>query len=148
MNIKSKIKLFIPPIIVLIYKRLLKNDKAAFRLSGSHYNSWDQAIANSTGYNSKVILEKTKTALLKVKNGEAVYERDSVLFDHIEYSWPLLSGLMWVAAANGGTLNVLDYGGSLGSTYFQNRTFFSELKSVRCNIVEQPDHVKEGSKYF
>ena len=60
-----------------------------------------------------LILGKVLEATLKVKNGEAVYERDLVLFDHIEFYWPVLSGLMWVAARNNGRLNVLDYGGTL-----------------------------------
>ena len=105
-------------------------------------------MAASTGYDSEIILEKTRVALMKVKNGEAVYERDSVLFDKIEYAWPLLAGLMWVAARCGGTLNVLDFGGSLGSTYFQNRAFLSTLPRVRWNIVEQHRHVETGKRWF
>ncbi len=85
---------------------------------------------------------------LKVKRGEAVYERDSIIFDHIEYAWPLLAGLMWAAARNGGRLNVLDFGGALGSSYFQNRLFLRGLREVRWNIVEQPHYVKAGKKYF
>jgi putative methyltransferase (TIGR04325 family) len=106
-------------------------------------------MAASTGYDSEIILKKTATALLKVKNGEAAYERDSVLFDEIQYSYPLLAGLMYVAANSGGRLNVLDFGGSLGSTYFQNRRFMSSLPTkVRWNIVEQPSHVRVGKAYF
>jgi putative methyltransferase (TIGR04325 family) len=74
-------------------------------------------VEASTGYDSEIILEKTRDALLKVKNGEAAYERDSVLFDEIQYAWPLLTSLMWVAAQAKGILNVLDFGGSLGTTY-------------------------------
>jgi putative methyltransferase (TIGR04325 family) len=86
--------------------------------------------------------------VLQVKNGDAAYERDSILFDEIEYSWPLLAGLMMVAAQRGGTLNVLDFGGSLGSTYFQNRHFLSRLKRVSWNIVEQKQHVETGRKWL
>ena len=86
--------------------------------------------------------------MLKVKNGEAAYERDSVLFDGVQYAWPLLAGLMWAAARTGGRLNVLDFGGSLGSTYFQNRAFLCHLPGVRWSIVEQPGHVKAGKEFF
>lgn len=41
------------------------------------------------------ILQTVKNSLLKVKNAEIVYERDSVIFDEIEYSWQLLTGLMF-----------------------------------------------------
>jgi len=59
-------------------------------------------VSASTGYDNDMILEKTRLALLKVKNGEAAYERDSVVFEDIQYAWPLLAGLLWVAAALAG----------------------------------------------
>ena len=149
---KGVLRELTPPIL----GRALRNIRAIlvrkrhidyYGLSGD-YRCWDEAMAASTGYGSEIILEKTKEALLKVKNGEAVYERDSVLFDEIQYAWPLLASLMWVAARCGGRLNVLDFGGSLGSTYFQNRVFLSALPGVRWNIVEQSKHVKTGRTYF
>ncbi len=133
-------------IVRMVTRRRVPN-AANFGLSGD-YRSWKEAMAASTGYDSSVILEKTKSALLKVKNGEAVFERDSVLFDEIEYSWPLLAGLLQAAAKARGHLNVLDFGGSLGSTYFQNRAFLTDLPHVQWNIVEQPKFAEAGKKYF
>jgi len=148
MRVKDVIKQLTPPAFIHVAKRLRGNGPTgALGLSGD-YRSWDEAMAASTGYDSDVILEKTRLALLAVKNGEAGYERDSVLFDEIEYAWPLLAGLMWVAARCGGALNVLDFGGSLGSTYFQNRAFVSTLPEVRWNIVEQSRHVETGKAWF
>jgi len=147
-RLKDMIRLVTPPVLVHLAKRLLGNRQTdIYGLSGD-YRSWNEAMAASTGYDSGIILGKTKEALLKVKSGEAAYERDSVLFDEIQYAWPLLAGLMWVAARNGGRLNVLDFGGSLGSTYFQNRVFLSALPGVRWNIVEQSSHVGIGKAYF
>lgn len=101
-----------------------------------------------SGYDANNILQKVKEATLKVKKGEAVYERDSVIFNDIEYSWPLLAALLWVAARNKGKLNVIDFGGSLGSTYFQNKQFLDSLDEVYWNIVEQPDFVVCGKEYL
>lgn len=112
------------------------------------YSSWSEAIKNSSGYDSSTILEKVKISALKVKNGDAAYERDSVLFDKTEYSYPLLSGLLWIAAKNNGKLNVLDFGGSLGSSYFQNKVFLDSLTKVNWCIVEQPEFVKTGIDRF
>jgi len=147
-------KLLTPPLIFRGFHYLRNHGLHIFEgsteqifLSGN-YRKWDEAIAASTGYDSEIILEKTKTALLKVKNGEAVFERDSVLFNEIQYAWPLLAGLMWVAARSSGRLNVLDFGGSLGSTYFQNRRFLQQLPSVRWNIIEQPRQVEVGKVDF
>src|SRR5215468_3222957 len=98
MTPKAFIKLFAPPLLVQGY-RLLRGRQAnsVSGLSGD-YGSWDEAVRASTGYDSQMILEKTKTALLQVKNGQAVYERDSVVLAEIQYAWPLLAGLLWVAA--------------------------------------------------
>jgi len=153
MNVGQLVKLFVLPLFVQGYRALHSRKqsngplKDSLHLSGD-YPSWSEAMATSTGYDSEIILEKTRVALLKVKNGEAVYERDSVLFGEIQYAWPLLAGLMWVAARCGGTLNVLDFGGSLGSTYFQNRRFLQKLLPVRWNIVEQPRQVEIGKADF
>ncbi|MCX6690450.1 MAG: methyltransferase, TIGR04325 family, partial [Methanoregula sp.] len=75
-------------------------------------------------------------------------ERDSVLLNEVQYAWPLLAGLMWVAAQSSGRLNVLDFGGSLGSTYYQNRAFLRNLPEVQWNIIDQPAYVKVGKEYF
>ena len=147
MIIKEMLKLFAPPILTQAYRALRARIRGGLYLSGN-YSSWAEALAASTGYDSEIILEKTRVALLKVKKGEAAYERDSVLFDEIQYSWPLLAGLMWVAAQSGGRLNVLDFGGSLGTTYFQNRHFLERLPVVRWNIVEQPRWVEVGKAEF
>ena len=146
--LKNIISLLTPPVFIHLADRLRGNWRIdTYGLSGD-YRSWGEALAASTGYDSESILEKTRAALLKVKNGEAVYERDSVLFDEIEYAWPVLAGLLWVATRCEGTLNVLDFGGSLGSTYFQNRVFLSMLPEVRWNVVEQARHVETGKAWF
>lgn len=112
------------------------------------YDSWDQAVSLCTGYDSDEILQKCAASILKVKNGEAVYERDSFLFNEIQYSWGLLAGLQQAALDCGGKLNVLDFGGSLGSTYFQNREFLGPLEKLRWNIIEQPNFVSFGQKHI
>jgi putative methyltransferase (TIGR04325 family) len=148
MRLKDMFRLVTPPVFIHWAKWLRGNRQTdTYGLSGD-YRNWDEAMDASTGYDSGIILEKTKEALLKVKSGEAAYERDSVLFDEIQYAWPLLAGLMWVAARCGGRLNILDFGGSLGSTYFQNWVFLSALPMVRWNIVEQSSHVGIGKAWF
>lgn len=110
------------------------------------YHSWEGAREDSTGYDAPIILERTKTAMKKIVSGEAVYERDSVLFPEIEYSYPVLAGLMYVAAKYWGILHVLDFGGSLGSTYYQNYEFLRGLVSHQWGIVEQPEYVLAGKE--
>ena len=145
--IKKIIKYFIPPILLLLFRKR-KNQSDAQKIWSGDYSSWSEAKARCTGYDSNLILEKCKNALLKVKNGEAVYERDSVLFDKIEYSFGLLAGLQRAALESNEKLCVLDFGGSLGSTYYQNKEFLSSLKELQWCIVEQANFVDCGKKYF
>ncbi len=130
---------------VIFYRKYLK--RKTYGWSGD-YSSWQQALQNCTGYDALNILEKVKNATLKVKNGEAVYERDSVLFDIIEYSYPLLSALLWKALVNNSKLTVIDFGGSLGSTYYQNKKFLDDIKEVHWQIIEQDNFVETGRKYI
>lgn len=109
-------------------------------------DTWDEVNALCTGYATDEILNKCKESLHQVKTGQAEYERDSVLFDSKQYSTGLLVGLL-LASKDNKTLNVLDFGGSLGTTYFQNRDI---LEGVHINwvIVEQPEFVKVGREHF
>ena len=133
----------IPPVLDEIYRRI-------FRRWGFYgeYARWEDAMRASSGYDSAVILERVREASLKVKAGEASYERDSVLFEKVQYSWPLLAGLLYVASRKGNRLNLVDFGGSLGSSYFQNRKFLAHLSELHWNIVEQRHFVDCGKRDF
>lgn len=135
------LKELIPPV-------LLKYITGFFYGWNGNYSTWAEAEKKCSGYDSDIIFTKVKESLLKVRNGEAVFERDSVLFDKIHYSLPLLSGLSIVALKNNGKLNVLDFGGSLGSSYYQNKNIFKDLTQFNWCIVEQPHFVKEGLNTF
>jgi putative methyltransferase (TIGR04325 family) len=144
---KTVLKELSPPLFVRIMRIARPKPTSLYGWFGD-YKSWEQAKTASGGYDDIAILKKVKNSLLKVKNGQAVYERDSVLFDKIEYSWPVLAALMWIAVNNHGKLNLIDFGGSLGSTFFQNRFFLETLAQVRWNIVEQEHFVKCGKSCF
>jgi putative methyltransferase (TIGR04325 family) len=143
-KIKLLLQEWLPPVLVRILKRI---NRARF-FSYGEFTSWEEAIEASTGYDQPSILAKTREAVMKVKHGEAVYERDSVIFDHVEYSLPVLAGLMLAAGQNKGRLSVLDFGGSLGSSYYQNRKFLDTLPDVQWGIVEQPHYVACGKEYI
>ncbi|KYJ86925.1 TIGR04325 family methyltransferase [Sulfurovum riftiae] len=141
---KTLIKQLTPPILMDAFNKF-RNHKYGWK---GNYGTWQQAKKDSNGYDADEILQTVKNALLKVKKGEAAYERDGVIFDAVQYSWPLLSGLMFCAAKMEGELAVLDLGGSLGSTYYQNKKFLDKLKNVTWNIVEQKHFVDTGKEEF
>jgi putative methyltransferase (TIGR04325 family) len=109
---------------------------------------WAEARLQATGYGTAKIADAVKEASLRVRDGESVHERDGVNFSTIEYCWPVLSGLLLAASGQNGELRVIDFGGSLGTTYFQNRKYFDELRSVKWGIVEQPSFSKIGRAEF
>lgn len=141
---KKIIKSLIPPILLDIVRKIRTNK---YGWEGD-YLTWQDAKNSATGYDTNRILEAVEYSLLKVKNGEAAYERDSVIFDEIQYSWQLLTGLMFVAAQSSGKLDVLDFGGSLGSTYYQNKKFLDKFDDVSWSIVEQKNFVEVGKEKF
>ena len=127
-----------------------------YRFTRKAYNfketnlSWDDAfLKTSKGYSAENILVKCKDSLLKVKNGEYPYERDSVLFTEKEIFYPLLSSLLYISLENNNHLNIIDFGGSLGSTYFQNKDILKQVGiKINWNIIEQESFVKCGKEYF
>jgi putative methyltransferase (TIGR04325 family) len=136
----QNLKEFLPPFLI----RKLTGLFYGWR---GNYKNWSEAKSRSTGYDQDLILEKVKASLLKVKNGEAICERDSVIFDKIEYSFPLLTSLLWIANVKGNKLNLIDFGGSLGSSYFQNKLFLNNV-DLTWNIVEQEKFVICGQEHF
>lgn len=113
-----------------------------------NFSTWDEALNLSSSYDVQEVFDRVANSTRKVINGEAAYERDSVLFDKIEYSWPLLTALLWVASQNKGRLSLIDFGGALGSSYYQSRNFLGHLEELNWNIVEQEGFVKLGQKEF
>jgi len=132
-----------PPLIKRWYQRC-----STGTCWSGNFESWEAAAAKCSGYQQDIILERVKQAALRVQAGEVAGERDSVVFAEPEYSWFLLSTLLYVAAVNKGALRVLDFGGSLASTYLQHRKWFDSLPEVRWCVVEQKHFVDCGREYF
>lgn len=157
--VKKLLKKVTPPIFLDLYRLLAKSikggsgdDRELLKQAANKnnvywegiYSTWEEAQKHATGYSSDDILQKVKDAALKVKRGEAVYERDSVLFYEPSYNWSLVTCLLKVALKNNNTLKVIDFGGALGSTYFQNLHLFDTLDHLNWFVVEQKHFVDFG----
>lgn len=110
--------------------------------------SFDDLQRSVAGYGAPDIPAQVKSAIEAVKNGEAAHERDGVILDEIVYAWPVLAGVLLAAGENAGRLNLVDFGGSMGTTYFQNRKYLSRLSEVKWTIVEQESFVEVGRSTF
>lgn len=109
-----------------------------------NYKDWQAAQAESSGYDDPEIFRKALKAACDVRDGKALWERDTVLFHKEQWNWPVVAGLLKAAATHGGRLHVLDFGGSLGSTFVQNRRAFAGLKACTWHVVEQAQLVNAG----
>lgn len=127
--------------------RLKKKEKKEDGWFGN-YENWQELTAMSGGYQAQTILDITKNSLLKVKNGEAVYERDSVVFDKKLYPYSIISALLYAAVECDGSLTVLDFGGSLGSTYYQVKDLIPSAVKLHWSVVEQKEYVACGQDLF
>ena len=90
-----------------------------------NYESWQAASRDATGYDDGAIVDRVLAASLAVRRGDALFERDSVLFHKPEPRYPLLAEMLAVGLQKGGRLSVLDFGGALGSLYYQHRSFLA-----------------------
>jgi putative methyltransferase (TIGR04325 family) len=142
-HFKSLVVACLPPLLCRWYRRMVN-----WQWFRGHYATWEEARRAAGGYAQPVILEKVIAAALTVRAGQAAFERDSVLFKEPECDHRVMAGLLYVAQANGGRLRVLDFGGSLGSIYFQLRPFFPPLAELRWDIVEQAHFVEAGRRHF
>ena len=111
------------------------------------YKTWKSAQRKSAGYNQKYIISKVRKAALKAKNSKTQFEIDSLIFQkpyrNIHFKKILLN-----LSKNNNSIKVLDFGGSLGSTYFRYRDIFSSRKKIKWSIIEQNAFVKIGKKEF
>jgi putative methyltransferase (TIGR04325 family) len=140
-----RLKDFLPPVLSNWLRQVV--GRVAVTFSGD-YSTWNDACKEAGGYDAADILNRVVMATRKVVAGEAVFERDSVLFDRVEYSWPLLASLLQ-AALETGSLQVIDFGGSLGSTLRQNRRYLDRLSvPITWHVVEQKAFVLAGNKEF
>jgi len=140
-----------------IYRKLLpsglrtwlyeKRNPATQNESGwsGDYHSWEEVKRKCSGYDSSLIFEKVKEATLQVKSGKAVFERDSVLFYEPEYNEDFVNTMTSIADQNKNQLNVLDFGGAMGSVYYQYKSRFADYK-INWNVVEQEHFVEFGKK--
>lgn len=112
------------------------------------FSSWADAELVATGYDLPTILHRVENATHLVVEGNAGFERDGVAFPYAPEPWPALRLIRQVMAAKGEPLHLVDFGGSLGSTYHPHREVLQKMGSVRWSIIEQPTFVATGRQSF
>src|SRR5262249_10376141 len=113
-------------------------------------SSWEEAVVLSDGWDSPAITTKALSAALKVRDGLAEFEQDTIVYDKIMYSPTILAFLFLALAQRKDRLTIIDLGGSLGSNYFQHRKLFKQIThtAIAWNIIDRPHIVKLGNEHF
>ena len=138
-------KLFLKNIIQLFLFKFFQRKSIFF--SGV-YTDWKTANKFSQGYDNDIILKNVFKATKLVLSKKAAYERDGIAFKKKTLSYELLLAVFCSSIENKSKCVVLDFGGSLGSVYFQNRDLLKIIKNLKWCIVEQKNFVNIGKKYF
>lgn len=112
------------------------------------WSDWAAASAASRGYDDVEILARVVRATREVEAGRSGFERDSVLFSPWQPPFRLLGPLLRHALRHDGRLDVVDFGGSLGSAYRHCLPFLPALNALQWHVVEQPGFVAAGRAEF
>lgn len=118
------------------------------RLFEGNYAGWSDAQRASRGYDDPAIFQKTVAASRAVRDGLALWERDTVLFQAPAANDRLVGALRAIANQEGGRLHLIDFGGALGSTWWQHRAWLADIASLRWCVVEQRALVEIGQREF
>ena len=130
-----------------VLKSILQAEKSPFGWKGD-FQTFEMAKAHSKGYNQEGIVQKAMNSALLVVTGEKPYERDGMVFEKLEHNWPLASALQKIAAEFNNSIEVCDFGGAFGSSYFQNRNLFNSSAQVKWHVIEQNEFVRNGKLKF
>ena len=113
-------------------------------------DSWQEAVERSDGWDADAITTKSLDAALKVRDGLAEWEQDTILSQKILYSPAILAMLVLALSRSRERLSVIDFGGNLATNYYQNRKVLGALAGTRVTwtIVERPIFVELGRQHF
>lgn len=137
-------KRWLPPAVFGLLGRFMRRSP---RFVGG-WTSWAEAAKGSRGYDSESILQQVAKATRAVESGKYAFERDSVLFSEWFPRFEILAPLLRHALRHDGKLEVIDFGGALGSTFRQCLPFLPEFSEFKWHVVEQPKFADLGRLEF
>lgn len=120
---------------------------SAVEYCGEYKSFKEAAVICENGYDDKKIFDKVATSVERVIAGEACYERDSCLFYDKAINYPLMS-VIYRAYIEKNKVNVLDIGGSLASSYLQNKSLLDQICNLNWTIFEQKHFVAWGKGHL
>jgi len=144
-NFKSIIKLLLPPIFFNFILKLLQR-RNVFR---GEFSNWENAKYFSKGYQNKKLLQKIISSNRICLNNPNLFERDSIIFNNPQYAFALNACLLFIISKNKtNKINILDFGGALGTSFRQFQKFTNNTIDLTWTIIEQEELYKIGIQEF
>lgn len=141
-------KIYLPSFIKRLIPNKLKSIYYNFKFSNvkfaGPFKNWNEANINSSGYQNKDYFNKVLRNILFSMDIDNIYERDSELV--YDKKCPLRI-INFINRNFKNKLKVIDFGGSLGSFFFQNKSKIKS-KSIKWAIYEQKSLSKIGKKFI
>jgi putative methyltransferase (TIGR04325 family) len=144
--INKKLKFFLRRWIPQGVRDLLNRFSGHAIYYRGRFVDWPSAKQAAGGYDEGQLITRLVAAATAVKNGNAAWEQDGVTWSHIPPDMPVFAAVARVALARNGRLSVLDFGGGMGSSYLQCRSFLPESVIRSWAVVEQPALVEVGQR--
>ena len=110
------------------------------------YSTWNEAEKNCEKGAVSNVLDSVLAATLKIQKGESI--EHGVFSKRQRFNPHLISVLSLAAVKNGGSLDVLDFGGSLGISYLESRDYLRDVRALSWSVVELHVIVEAGKKHF
>jgi putative methyltransferase (TIGR04325 family) len=148
MRTKDILRQLTPPAVWSLAARVRSGAVQRMPQFEGPFDSWEVAKARADGWDAQVITDKTVAAARRVRDGLAAVEQDGVERTNIPYSSTILSFIALVLAKHR-AIELIDFGGGLGSNYFQNRKIVRATGlPVRWNVVERAALAEIGAREF
>jgi putative methyltransferase (TIGR04325 family) len=139
------LRAWVPPRLLEMYAYLIGDQIGLTAL----FPDWEAARSNAGRYSDEAITERMVAAAQAAFASKGTkFERDGAVFDQPVTPYHLAACLLRIAMANDGRLAIADFGGGLGSSFFQCRQFLSCLNELQWYVVEQPALVRRGRELF
>lgn len=111
------------------------------------YRAWADARSAADDSAGSATLERVIAAARSVRMTPGAWDRDGVVFHEPALHAPLVDALQRIKGEENGTLCVVDFGGGLGSTWWQHREALG-CAGIDWRIVELPALVEVGCREF
>ncbi len=130
----------------IYYKWVYRKSSVRYK---SRLESWP-VLSESNSYENDRIIDQVKNATESVVKGDAAFERDGVLFKEIIFNQGFVTAFFLAVKFHGKhhAIRLVDFGGSLGSLYWQHRELFFPGLIDSWNIIEQTKFVSVGQECF